>query len=273
MIHLILRCDNSLLTCLISMLRLMSLKIFQSLKPPLILKILKVLVLRLPLMLKHHLSKLPLTLNPLFFPCWTRTKTRMGTYLEATNHTPEQHPFWWASSTLFCQHHCYPQVELQLISGRSTLLLLWFFPVGSWIAMPSQRQEPAMHQDLCVPFHSKSYQCQNPMTTPYFWHLCWCQLSPQKCQFIAGKVVESWWATTTCYHKPVAFSQPNIIGNYTWGSGGWTPVLQNPFGWQSSQCGSITPPQWHSIQHAFPFPSSTDDWFMWFAWKGFLCSS
>ena len=207
MIHLISRCDNPLLTCPISMLRLMGLKISWSLKPLLILEILKVLVLRLPSMLKHHPSKLPPTLDPPFFPCWTRTKTRMG---EATNRAPEQHPFWRASSTLFCWHHCYPWVELQSSSGRSTLLLLQFFPFGSWITVlwqclkmgqslqdpqghssPSQRQEPAMHQDLCVPFHSKSYQYQNPTTTLYFWHLCWCQFSPRKCQFVAGKVVES----------------------------------------------------------------------------------
>ena len=174
MIHLILRCDNPLLTFLILMLRLMNLKISQSLKPLLILKILKVLILRLLLILKRHPSKLPLTLDPPFFPCWTRTKTRMGNLLGSNQLCPRATPFWWALSTLFCWKHCYPQVELQLSSGRSTLLSLWFFPVGSWIAMlwwclkmgqslqdswgqssPSQRQEPALHQDLCVPFHSK----------------------------------------------------------------------------------------------------------------------
>ena len=127
MIHLILRCDNPLLTFLILMLRLMNLKISQSLKPLLILKILKVLILRLLLILKRHPSKLPLTLDPPFFPCWTRTKTRMGNLLGSYQLCPRATPFWWTLSTLFCWHHCYPQVELQLSSGRSTLLSLWFF--------------------------------------------------------------------------------------------------------------------------------------------------
>ena len=93
MIHLISRCDNPLLTCLILTLRLMGLRISQSLKPPLILEILKVLVLRLLSILKCHLSKLPLTLDPLFFPCWTRTKTRMGNIFGSNLLCPRATPF------------------------------------------------------------------------------------------------------------------------------------------------------------------------------------
>ena len=93
MIHLISRCDNPLLTCLILTLRLMGLRISQSLKPPLILEILKVLVLRLLSILKCHLSKLPLTLDPLFFPCWTRTKTRMGNLFGSNLLCPRATPF------------------------------------------------------------------------------------------------------------------------------------------------------------------------------------